>query len=609
MNTISELNTFGSLRLNVDDQRSSGVIFDRVYPLGPLDRISTFSDAATPITITPEPGINIVEIKNYDLANVRYQVTIRTGGSPVLTGSTITWASIPLGLTLTNVGNQYTITGIQTAEHWESIKYFNWNLPSNRSSSPLWFLEVAIIYYDSELDRDVIIDWEIYDERYYYVSKIFSESTLSTTLLRIKSTSVAITSTSLFDLPGSRVNRASANLASSFTFTNIAEDLDLAQANITSVSSFTVKLTTQSRGAASIISTSTVTCAPTAYIAISNMTARSYISNTGNSIFATSTPFIQDPSTSVNFTIELSSANGSFGSSTSVGSATYSFTGTYSQVNSQFPLIYFWPTKNFSNNTTFVYKQYRNGVLQIQKTVSLNYASAGATQYSYTFTSGSGTWTPTYEQRVYMLMDIYTVGGGGHGWATGFDKWATPGGSAGSVVSSLNQPISQSAYSYAVGAGASISVQNATGGTTTFGSVSAAGGQHGLAAATVQGSLNVNVYAYGGGRGAGGNGSSGPATTGNNGSTVRGGAGGAGITILTFSGIAGGGGGGYKIVSTASTSSYTYTKNVGANGGVNFGSGGTGGYSDGRTFSTVADDIKVDAESGVGGVIILRLHL
>ena len=605
MNSLSELNSFSATQLEVTDLRGSKVIFDRVPPLQPITQVFNI----TSTTVAVDPGIEIIDIINYATANVRYRVTIVTGGSPLLTGSTISWASVPAGLTLTTVGNVYTISGIDNVTDWDAIKSFTWNLPANYATRPNWYLDVAIIYYDSVLAQDVVVDWEVYDEDYYYLAELFSVASMSSTIGSIKSTSAALISTANFDCPGSGINRASASISAAAALNATALDLDLAIANFTSQFTLVVNTRYQAKFSANISSVTTLSLTATLYKAISNMTTRNYISNSDNQIFATSTPYIEDISSSVNFTIELSSANGTFGSVSSIGSATYSFSGTYSQVNSEFSSIYFWPTKNYNSNTTFNYKQYRNGILQLEKTVSLNYASAGTSLLTYAFET-SGTWTPTYTQQVYMLMDVYAVGGGGNGWKTGFtNKYSTPGGSAGQVVSAINQTISNSSYSYTIGAGASMASQNNTGGTTSFGSLVSASGGGSPTTGTVQGTSNTNVYEYKGGDGAGGNGSSGPVTTGNSGSTVRGGAGGASVTIFGYTGIAGGGGGGYNIVATASTSSYTYNKSTGTDGGTNWGSGGTGGYKDDRTFSTVSDDIQVDAEAGVDGVVLLQLHL
>lgn len=604
MNSLSDLNSFSATQLEVTDLRGSKVIFDRMPPLQPLNQ----TDNIASTTVAVDPGIEIVEIINHSTANVRYRVTIVSGGTPLLTGSTISWVSIPAGLTLTTVGDVYTISGIETLTDWNAIKSFTWNLPANYSTRPNWNLDVAIIYYDSVLGQDTVVDWEVYDEDYYYIAEIFSVASMSSIIGSIKSISAALTSTASVDCPGSRVQRAAASLSTVATLSASALDLDLAGANLIGQFTISASIRTQARFSANIFSIATSSLTPTVYKAISNMTTRTYISNSGNQLFAISTPYIEDISSSVTFTIELSSANGTFGSVSSIGSATYSYSGTYSQVNSQFSSIYFWPTKNYNGNTTFNYKQYRNGVLQLQKTVSLNYSSAGTSLLNYVFES-SGTWTPTYEQKVYMLMDVYAVGGGGNGWKTGFNKNSCPGGSGGQVVSTFNQTIVNSSYAYTIGAGASVASQNTIGGTTTFGSLLSATGGGSPTTGTVQGTINTNVYEYKGGDGAGGSGSSGPVTTGNNGSTVRGGAGGAGVTIFEYTGIAGGGGGGYNIVSTASTSSYTYNKILGTDGGTNWGSGGTGGYKDDRTFGNASDDIKVDAEAGQSGVVLLQLHL
>jgi len=211
MNSLQELNTFGQTSLDLPDERGSQVIFDRVAPLQPLDT----TDQIVSTTVAVNPGIEIVEIVNHATANVRYRVRIQTSGSPALTGSTVNWASIPSGLTLTTVGNTYTISGITTLAHWNAIKSFTWNLPANYASCPNWFLDVAVLYYDSARNEEMVVDWEVYDPDNYYIAKINSSSSLELTILKIKSSSASNSATASLIAQGSYARFADAALTAS----------------------------------------------------------------------------------------------------------------------------------------------------------------------------------------------------------------------------------------------------------------------------------------------------------------------------------------------------------------------------------------------------------
>ena len=218
MNSLTELNQVAAQTFEYTDLRPAGIKTDREPPLGPIDQIGTIPSSLNAIIVNPAPGLNITEVINYSTANVRYRVKIVTGGSPLLTGSTISWPlGIPAGLTLSQVASTYTISGIKSVKDWNQIKTFNWNLPGTRDSSPLWFLEVAILYYDAAAGEERVIDWEVYDNRYYWVSKMDSAVTMVTNGVRAKLHSAALTASTSLWCPGSKVKLANANLTASTT--------------------------------------------------------------------------------------------------------------------------------------------------------------------------------------------------------------------------------------------------------------------------------------------------------------------------------------------------------------------------------------------------------
>ena len=639
MNSLSELNAFSATALDVTDSRGSKVIFDRVAPLQPLNQVLNI----TSTTVTVNPGIEIVDIINYATANVRYRVIIRTGGTPLLTGSSVTWGAIPTSLLLTTAGDQYTISGITTLADWNAVKSFTWNLPANFATRPNWFLDVAVIYYDSALAQDVTVNWEVYDEDFYYIAELFAVSSMSAVVGNKKQFSAALSSQSNLDFPGSRVVQFNIAMASSSNLLTSGLDLDLAQAFITFTTSLSVTIGVRKRYTAALSAVSTASITPTYTLIVTNLTARSYLSNNGTAVFTSpNTPNIPDPDTSAIFLIELTSTIGEFGVSN--GSvATYTYTGTASQVNAFFPSIYFWPNRGQSGNGTFTYKQYKNSVLQTTRSIVLaNVGDYGIPTQLYTYsTSGTFTFQPTWRQQKYAYMDYLVVGAGGSG--SGFGPLTGQseggGGGGGAVNYVTNQTISSSSYSVIVGIGG---VQNASGGgvggpggSSTFGPTTSPGGQPGEiadwnggdAGATYTGGIfaqgissgTLSSVGAGGGGGAGANGSNGSVVIANatrgglliSGYVGTGGDGGVGVansisgSSQTY-GSGGGGGARHTDLGSFDSSSKPAEARRGNNGPGTFGLGGRGGE---RYFIRPGSTLVVNnADAGIRGIVIVKLH-
>lgn len=215
MKSLEYLNTYGQTSVPVTDNRPAGVIFNRVLPLRPINQIFT----ATTTSVSLDPGIEILEIIQGATANVRYRVKIVTGGSPSLVSS-ITFPTLPTGVTQTIVGSTYTLSGIDTVAKWNTVKSFTWNLAANYASCPLWFLEVSVIYYDGATASDKTVTWLAYDDLHYWVSEMTSTVTVSATALKVKQVSADITGTNTLTCAGQKVKGLMAtNLSSNFTMT------------------------------------------------------------------------------------------------------------------------------------------------------------------------------------------------------------------------------------------------------------------------------------------------------------------------------------------------------------------------------------------------------
>jgi hypothetical protein len=183
------------------------------------------------------------------------------------------------------------------------------------------------------------------------------------------------------------------------------------------------------------------------YNTIDNMTVRTYTTQTFNNIFSTSTPVINDgPDYGQTYSIGLSSPIGRFGNSAAnaIASASYSFTGSRSQVNSQLASMVFAPNVGNPGNSTFTYTQSRDGISQVNTTLTLTANVAPSTSTVYTWKwedvgDAGTTWTPTFNEWYYGNTEVFMVGAGGSGitWqGPDFtDRWAA--GPAGGQVTTF----------------------------------------------------------------------------------------------------------------------------------------------------------------------------
>ena len=236
MKSLSDLNSFANTSVTVTDSRPSRVIFDLASPLEPQDQelnvIST--------TVNINPTVNILDIWNYATADVRFAVTIRPGTVTPLTGSTLVWLSVPSPLSLATAGNTYTITGFTNQTDWQNLGQLVWTLPANYATRPLWYLDLSITYYDSELGTDVVKDWRAYDEDFYYFADLQSEFTLTNTVVKTVRTSISISGAMTFiitDTP--QIVPGSASLSSSMSMNTAVRKI----ARTTSVQTSTVVFT------------------------------------------------------------------------------------------------------------------------------------------------------------------------------------------------------------------------------------------------------------------------------------------------------------------------------------------------------------------------------
>jgi hypothetical protein len=472
MNSLSELNSFSATALTVTDSRGSKVIFDRVPPLQPLNQTSAINSTV----VSVNPGINIAEIINYATANVRYRVTITTGGTPLLTGSNVTWSSIPAALTLTTASNVYTISGIQTLTHWDAIKSFTWNLPSNYASAQLWYLDVAILYYDSALAQEMVVDWEVYDPRYYSLGNLASAFSVSCIGDDARLMAAAMSSSSSVSASAKRLRGGVAAISGAASLSCLGNrNVDNLEARIT-LSCAPVKKAVFAIAASSISSVSA-----TLNALVLNMLNRTYLGSQSNLIFASDTPSIDDanPATTSEFSLTLSCSDGKFTTAEYTSpTSPFTYTGTLTQVNAIISSIQFYPNSGSPSNTnanlTFTFAVSKDSTSIYSQSRTLSGTAQAFSSVLYNFGSSTN-WKPTNAEVLYGTAAIAMVGGGGGG--------NLGGGGGGRVTTAATIALTQQEYSITIGSGGSASTAStgsaSSGGTTSAFGYSALGGSGG----------------------------------------------------------------------------------------------------------------------------------
>jgi hypothetical protein len=111
MNTLEQLNNYGSTTISYTDNRPYGVIFNKsIY--SNLDSTATLTNK----TITVAPPIDIEEIIDATNAQVEYEIELPTSDA------TISWGTLPAGVTLYTIGNRYILRYLSSINDWEAVK-------------------------------------------------------------------------------------------------------------------------------------------------------------------------------------------------------------------------------------------------------------------------------------------------------------------------------------------------------------------------------------------------------------------------------------------------------------------------------------------------------
>lgn len=558
MNSLNDLNNYGSTSLEYTDVRLPSIGFDRLDPTNQSIIYNQGDAYQLPI------GINITKLTQPDLEIVYLKITLN------VTGATVTFPTLPSRYTVDNSSTGvWMISFIQSVEDWELIKNIFVKVPNS---------------YKQNYSYTVSIEYEGNKSKTYTVNAAYSP------LVQVSANLQTSFSQTLY---GGFTLRTIVPLSAQLRFNANAVQTAvlLSKVNLGCVAK-------KNKGLYALInSVSTLTAIGNQ--TIDNVIDRSFYSNTTNDIFATNTPKINyNPGGSPTYVVTLTSPAGTFGDATSYAT-TYTITGTLAQVNAALAGVKFYSTLNYSSNSTYTFKLTVGGTVIRTVTKSLNYLGTATIVPTTTYYYGSTTWTPTGAQKKYYQMDYTVVGGGGGGGGNNLIYAGSgQGGGGGSVINATAILLSNiGSFTITVGLGGTPSgtTGSTTGKSGSSSSLVSNGGTVSINAVAAAGIGGVGISGYTGSASSGGNGAGGSGFAGSISTNLyKGGNGGNGLAGLD--GVVYGYGGGGGVSWDGNTSGYGYAGKSYST----YGSGGTGGggTNTGNGYPT----------SGRNGLVIIKIY-
>lgn len=147
MNSLEELNNAGAELITFTDNREPGPVFDR--PVGvDIDTILTYS-----FSFTLDPYVDLVEIIRPSDADLKFILDFSD-----IAGATASWSTIPAGVIVYNVGQVYTITGIDTLAKWNAMKNPTINIPNTFSGSFFYTIKFTWLNIIGNLQQ---VSWQV----------------------------------------------------------------------------------------------------------------------------------------------------------------------------------------------------------------------------------------------------------------------------------------------------------------------------------------------------------------------------------------------------------------------------------------------------------------
>jgi hypothetical protein len=234
MNSIEQLNNFGQTSVTYTDNRDPGVYFNQ----------SNGTDQYTVLrlsqnTLTIPNGIEIISIIDPNAYDVYMDV-----GISEFVGSSVTWPTIPSGLTVTNPNaGLFRISNIDTVEQWNAIKnpvltVTNPLLPFDRSQGRI----VVTIRYNPSKSKTyyVYVDWS-------FVAQLSSTFNLTGRLSGIQQGRANLQVAGAELALGLRIKKFTASISATSTATILASSIKRTSKALSMTASMTTTATTVKR--------------------------------------------------------------------------------------------------------------------------------------------------------------------------------------------------------------------------------------------------------------------------------------------------------------------------------------------------------------------------
>jgi hypothetical protein len=247
-----------------------------------------------------QPCILITDIVKPDLLDIYYEIDVGT-----VSGATVTWASLPSGVTLVNLGSgKYRITNIDTVAQWTAVRNPTVNIPSGwqtnftytagiyyePSKSKVWTNSVAVTV-RAQITSTASLTGSITGIQKSFVSMQAAATVSKSIVGKIQRASAQFTSAGTTVVRGRYApGRLRSDMTSTSTVVARRTFVASARAALTAFNaiSCSIKVFYLHKGQATVVSTATLAATPNAFKGIVNTT----LAQTGSVLTATANDII-----------------------------------------------------------------------------------------------------------------------------------------------------------------------------------------------------------------------------------------------------------------------------------------------------------------------------
>lgn len=177
MNSLQDLNNYGSTIVNYDDQRDPTVKFTSF-------EVANIAETILDLEFPAQYSVDVEEIIRPDIANCYYVIDVSA-----VPGATVTWDTVPSGLIAENPSpGVYVIGYIQSPAQWDIVKTPTITAPAGFQGA---FIYSSYVFW-TENDGAHFIAWNV--GNYIPVSLQESEFALSSTAKRTRTSIISVSS-------------------------------------------------------------------------------------------------------------------------------------------------------------------------------------------------------------------------------------------------------------------------------------------------------------------------------------------------------------------------------------------------------------------------------